>query len=107
MTMFEIPLPQTNGEPFEFGVSLFGVQYTFNFLPNVRGDYWHYQITSPENEVIWTSKAVYDYSLLSRCPHPDKPRGFLWLIDTASDKSTRPTLKDLGKRIRMVYDDDL
>lgn len=106
MTMFEIPLPQTRGEPFEFAVSLFGVRYTFNFWPNVRGQYWHYQITSPNNEVIWTSKAVYNYSLLSRCPHPDKPEGFLWLIDTG-DKAVPVVLTDLGTRIRMVYDDGL
>jgi len=106
MSIFEVTLPRSNGEPFSFQAPLFGSLYRFNFWPNVRGQYWIYQLTSPNDEVIWTSKAVYDYSLLSRCPHPDKPPGFLWLIDTG-DKTVRPVLTDLGVRIRMVYDDGL
>lgn len=106
MTIYEIKLPQTDGEPFRFNADLFGNRYQFYFRPNVRANRWSFEVTSPSDTVIWVSRAVSNYSMLSRCPSPEKPPGQLMLVDT-SGSGEEPGLSDLGARVKLVYDDGL
>lgn len=108
MSIFEITLPQTNGAEFTLSVSLFGVQYGMRFFFNIRDQSWALDFNAPDGSPIMQGmRCITGFDLLAVVTDSRKPPGYLMLIDTAiaGGVGNEPGLNDLGRRVKLVYND--
>ncbi len=105
MTIYEIPLPKSDGTPFLIRPTLTGAEHVIEFIFNQRLGSWTLNFYDAGRSPYWLGvRGVADWSLLSRCSDPRKPPGRLYLVDT-SNRGLDPGENDIGDRVRLVYDD--
>ena len=105
MSLFEIPLPQTDGQKFTFSASLSGVLYQFSFYFNERTQTWSFGIADSGGSDIALGLACrLNYDLLAFVSDSRTPPGLLMLTDTGG-KFVPPGRNDLGARVKLIYDD--
>lgn len=106
MTVFEIPIPQSDGTPFQFSTVLDGVTYRFKFKFSWREQRWYFSFYDADRSPIFQElPCVVQYSLLSRVTDSRKPAGKLYLIDS-SGAGSEPGQRELGERVKLYYDDE-
>jgi hypothetical protein len=105
MTIFEIPLPQTNGREFTLQTSLFGVRYQLRFFWNFRDSSWSVDLIGPDAvPIMQGGRVTLNYDVMAQVTDNRKPPGYLMFIDTSS-RFLPPGVNDLGQRVRLTYND--
>jgi hypothetical protein len=105
MTIFEIPLPQTNGREFTINTDMFGVRYQLRFFWNFRDSSWAFDLIAPDAvPIMQGARATINYDTLAQATDNRKPPGYLMFIDT-SNRWQPPGINDLGQRVRLTYND--
>lgn len=105
MTIYEIPLDQSDGQDFRFQTELFGVRYFITFRWNPRDLSWAFDMDDANGSpIVEGMRAILSFDLLAQVKDYRKPPGFLMLIDT-SEQWKPPGADDLGTRVKLTYND--
>ncbi len=104
MSIVELPL-QTGLSAYRSTVEIEGVRYVFNYYFNQRQNNWFLDILRPDNSPILVGTPLQTKVDLTRnALHLDIPKGLFYAYDTLG-KGHDATLKDLGDRVKLVYEE--
>lgn len=105
MTVYVLPLPQTDGQAFTKTFVLSGATYRFDFYFNERTDTWSISLADGGGVDIATGKAcILNYDLFAFVSDNRLPPGLLMLTDVGGN-FTPAGRDELGSRVILLYDD--
>ena len=91
MTVFQLPLPNSNDFPLRYTTILNNITYVFYFTWNTRSSSWYISIhLVDETPLLSNIKLVPNLDLLANFPDSRKPLGALILLHNGEDVKKPP-----------------
>jgi hypothetical protein len=89
-------------------IELSGVVYRFEFYWNGREDRWYFDLRALDSTPIAVGvKIVSNWDSLRTLVHELRPPGIISFVDLKDPNADAPSFVELGRRVRMSYDDGI